>query len=132
MGFRNLIVVALVLTLGACASSPPPRKQPPVGIGVPAQQVRCPNCGRVERIEVQQVTSDSRPTGAVLNGIVGGVASGAATDYGPAKRTARPNYRISVHMDDGRNLVFVQGVISPNLRAGSNVRIESGRVVLLR
>jgi outer membrane lipoprotein SlyB len=132
MGSRHVIIAALALALGACASSPPPRDQPPLGIGTPLQQVRCPDCGRVERIEVLQVTSDSKPTGTVLSGIVGGVASGAATDYGPAKHAARPNYRISVHMDDGRHLVFVQGAISPSLREGSTVRIDSGRVILLR
>ncbi len=132
MGFRHFIVVALALALGACASSPPPRNQPPVSIGPTTPQARCPECGRVERIEVQQVTSASKPTGTVLSGIVGGIASGATIDYGPAKRIVTPNYRISVRMDDGRHLVFVQGVISPNLREGSNVRIESGRVVLLR
>ncbi len=133
MGFRSLFIVAVGLTLAACASAPPQRNQQSPGNDYPTPQVRCPDCGRVERIEVSQVSGASNGKSAVLGGIVGGVASGSsATGYGPVQRAVTPNYRISVRMDDGRRLVFIQGAISPNLHEGSTVRIENGRVVLLR
>lgn len=133
MGFRNFFIIAVGLTLAACASAPPPRNQQNSSSVYPTPQVRCPDCGRVERIQVSQVSGGTDGKSAVLGGIVGGVASGtASTGYGPVQRAVTPNYRISVRMDDGRHLVFIQGTISPNLREGSTVRIENGRAVLLR
>jgi outer membrane lipoprotein SlyB len=140
MGIRHIIVAAVGLALGACVTAPPPRPEPPASVETPAPapQVRCPNCGRVERIEVRQVQvqaqaqAQARNTGAVLGGVVGGVVSGTSSSAATAKPAMRQSYRISVRMDDGRHLVFIQGAISPNLREGSNVRIENGRVILFR
>jgi outer membrane lipoprotein SlyB len=71
--------------------------------------------------------------GAVLSGIVGGVVSSPEKTATPgAVAQPKPAYRLTVHMDDGRRQVFTQNVISPNLRIGSPVRINDGRVVLLR
>jgi outer membrane lipoprotein SlyB len=135
MDIRHIIVAAVGLALGACVTAPPPRYQPPpatANIETPAPQVRCPNCGRVVRIEVLQVTTPSRHSGAILGGVVGGVVSGTTTGASADKPTIKPSYRIAILMDDGRHLVLSQEVISPNLREGSNVRVENGRVILLR
>ena len=127
MGFRNYWIAALALMLGACASVPPPRSSASPGNRTTPPRVACQDCGRVERIEVVQATDDAHATGAFLGGIVGGIAGN--TDKKPAMKRA---YRVSVRMDDGRHLTLIQGIISPNLRAGSHVRIDNGRVILLR
>ena len=127
MGFRNYLIAALALILGACASVPPPPSgEIPANHTTPPRVV-CQDCGRVERIEVVQATGDEHAAGAVLGGIVGGIA-GSTNDRSGKKQT----YRVSVRMDDGRHLTFAQGMISPNLRQGSHVRIDNGRVILLR
>jgi len=130
--FRILFVAFLSLGLAACASSPTSRVENAPPAETPAPQVGCPDCGRVVRIEVTQITTQSRNTGAVLGGVVGGVVGGTTTGGTNAKPTAKPSYRIAVLMDDGRHLVLVQGVISPNLHEGSKVRVDHGRVILLR
>ena len=132
MRLRKLFIAILGLGLAACASTPASRIENAPPAESPAPQVGCPDCGRVVRIEVSQVTTSSRHSGAVLGGVVGGVVSGTTTGATADKPTAKPRYRIAVLMDDGRHLVLSQEVISPNLREGSKVRVVNGRVIVIR
>ena len=142
-------IAVLASALGACASGPQSRSYG--SAPVYTAPVRCYDCGTVERIDVIQVTGQSSGTGAVLGGIVGGVlgnqvgkgdgkkaatvagaVGGAVAGNAIEKRTVKQDYRITVRMDDGRRLTFTQGTISQYLRVGSPVRIDNGRVILLR
>lgn len=151
MKTRLIPAAALVLLVSACASSPPPRYgEAPRGYGPPSA-ARCYDCGVVERIDVVYVTGESSGTGAVLGGIVGGVlgnqvgkgdgkkaatvagaVGGAVAGNAIEKRTTKKQYRITVRMDDGTRLTTTQGSISTYLREGSYVRVDNGRVILLR
>lgn len=131
MKFRFASLALLTLALSSCASAP--MRTPVVVTPEPRPAPSCLDCGRIERIEVKQVARPSAKRGAVLSGVVGDVltkpASAAAA---PAVAATQPTYRLSVRMDDGRHLVLIQNVISPNLRVGSVVRVNNGRVVLMR
>ena len=131
MKSRLTILALLTLVLSSCATAP--TRAPVVITPEPRPAPSCLDCGRIERIEVKQVARPAAKRGAVLSGVVGGVltkpASAAAT---PAVAAKQPVYRLSVRMDDGRHLVLIQNVISPNLRVGSLVRVSNGRVVLMR
>jgi hypothetical protein len=127
----------LTLAVASCSSQPAVRSQPEPLVPGPAvvapRVVRaCPDCGRVEKIELLQVpVQRTTPrSGAVLGGVVGGVLAA------PAKPGAVPATQkitqVSVRLDDGRRVSIRQNVVSPNLRIGSRVRVTGGRVVLLR
>jgi outer membrane lipoprotein SlyB len=94
----------------------------------------CQSCGRIEKIEiVQSVRPATRTGGAVLGGVVGGVLTD--THKGTSTSTAgttQKSFRLFVRMDDGRHLILSQAVISPNLKVGSPVRLDRGRVMLMR
>ena len=66
----------------------------------------------------------------IVFGVLGGVLSNPAGK--DSAQLVKHDYRISVRMDDGRRLTITQGLISANLKEGSPVRIDHGRVVLMR
>lgn len=126
MNRRWVLPAVLCAGLAACASQPSQRY---LGPPVPAP-ARCLDCGRVERIEVVNATGVAHGNGAVLGGVLGGVLSNPAGK--DSAQLVKHDYRISVRMDDGRRLTITQGLISSNLKEGSPVRIDHGRVVLMR
>lgn len=130
MAKRLAASLFLATALAACAGAP----QRPVAVPAPpapSTPVACQSCGRIVRIETIEAVQPAARTGAVLGGVVGGVLSGPRKE--PATGAPpRKTYRLLVRLDDGRQAVFNQAAISPNLRVGSHVRIDRGRVVLLR
>jgi hypothetical protein len=149
MKFHIGWLLAASLALSSCATAPEPvRIATPAPVAVaPHVPTACPVCGRVERVEIIQGVRATERGGVVLGGVVGGVLSNpssnpssnpakpAATSARPAAATARtspPTYRLTLRMADGRHLVIHQNLISPNLHVGSLVRVDNGRVLLLR
>jgi len=135
MEFR-FVVVALALALSSCASAPESRPAPAPAVVVkpaPRALARCPDCGRVEKIEVVHGVRATAKGGAVLGGVVGGVVSQQPKTATPSKTTTtQTSYRLKLRMDDGRRIVVHQNLISPNLRIGSLIRYVGGRVFLVR
>lgn len=145
MKFRLACFAALSLALSSCSTTTETRPDPaivttPVPPRAPA---KCPDCGRIERIEVVQGVRATTRGGVVLGGVVGGVVSAPDKPAAPkpaAPKVAAPKpggagtttYRLTVRMDDGRRVKIHQNVISPKLRVGSVVRVANGRVMLLR
>jgi outer membrane lipoprotein SlyB len=124
-------LLAAVLT--ACSSGPASRPTPvPTVITKPAAPGACTTCGQVERIET--LTSPARkPVGPMQGGVLGGVLSKPAVPASPQATVAPTrSFRISLKLDDGRHVAIYQTSISPNLKVGSRVRVEKGRVILLR
>ena len=120
----------LSLALSACMAMPRPG---PTVVAAPRAAPSCLNCGRVEKIETVQGVRATARGGAVLGGVVGGVLTDPGKAASPSAGNAtQKTYRLTVRMDDGRRVVIHQNVISANLRAGSAVRVNNGRVVLLR
>lgn len=71
--------------------------------------------------------------GVVLGGVVGGVLSDPGKKTPAATVRAAPDtYRLTLRMDDGRRLTIHQNLVSAKLRIGSIVRVENGRVMLIR
>lgn len=125
------------LALGACTTGPQMRTEPttPLPSAASASAKDCASCGRVERVEVlNQTTTVRKPVGPMQGGVLGGVLSkpAAASTTSPPASTPTRRFRLSLRMDDGRRVVLEQASISPNLKIGSRVRVEKGRVVLLR
>ena len=99
----------------------------------PRTAASCLECGRVEKIEVVQGVRTATRGGAVLGGVVGGVLTGPGKETSPrAGNPMQKSYRLTIRMDNGRRMMINQKIISANLRAGSTVRLNNGRVVLLR
>ena len=122
--------VFLLAALSACVSAP----QRPVALpATPPQRATpaCAACGHIVRIEVIDAVRPATRTGTVLGGVVGGVLSGPRKEPATVSPPSK-TYRLLVRLDDGRQAAFTQAAISPNLRVGSPVRIDRGRVVLLR
>jgi hypothetical protein len=133
MKLRFACLAVLSLALSSCSTVAPSRPAPVVVTPAPRVAPRCPDCGRVERIEIIHGVRATAKGGAVLGGIVGGVLSEPAKNAEPAKTTgAQTSYRITLRMDDGRRLVVHQNLIAPKLRVGSFIRFTNGRVMLLR
>ena len=66
-------------------------------------------------------------------GVLGGVLSKPAAPASPQAAVAPTrSFRISLKLDDGRRVAIYQANISPSLKVGSRVRVEKGRVILLR
>jgi hypothetical protein len=137
---RHLPALLVVALLSACAAVPQTRvvSEPvPVAPAPPPRAVApphpaCADCGRVTRIEVVAAVRATASGGAVLGGVVGGVVSapkgtGAAANAAP--KAAQRAWRVHLRMDDGRNLVVHQNLLSPSIATGSRVRLVQGRLV---
>lgn len=135
MKFRLACFAVLSIVLSACSTTTDTRPSPAIAPAPtpPRAVAKCPDCGRIEKIEIVQGVRATARGGVVLGGVVGGVVSAPdkAAPPKPAGVTVT-TYRLTVRMDDGRRLKIHQNVISPNLRVGSVVRVENGRVMLLR
>jgi outer membrane lipoprotein SlyB len=156
MNLRTLLVSALAIALGACASNPPregpaPQASAPMAAAPSAYPVQCHACGHVVRIDV--VAGDRRTdgSGAVIGGVVGGVLGNqvgqgdgktAATAAGVVagavvgnevqkSANAAPTYDIRVQMDDGRKLILNQRQLG-GIVVGSYVDVYDNRVHLAR
>lgn len=152
MNARLICTAALTLALSACATGPgyygPPPPPPGYNGGY---AVRCPTCGRVERIEQVRGERRSDGTGAVIGGIVGGVLGNtvgkgngrtAATVVGAVggavvgdqiekDNNAQGSFDIYVRMEDGRRMIFNQRDLE-GVREGSHVDVYGNHVHLIR
>jgi outer membrane lipoprotein SlyB len=153
MNLRLPILVATVVLLGACASTPSYRGPPPGAAPVysgPSSPSPCHACGRVVRIDV--ISGDRRTdgSGAVIGGVVGGVlgnqvgkgdgrkaatvagvVAGAVVGNEVQKNANGPTYDIRVQMDDGRRLIYNQRELG-GIAVGSYVDVYDNRVHLVR
>lgn len=130
---RGALAFALLAALvTACSTSPASRPMPPpTPISKPAAPSACTTCGQVERIET--LTAPARkPVGPMQGGVLGGVLSKPAPATAPAAAAPARSFRISLKLDDGRRVAIYQPSISPSLKVGSRVRVDRGRVILLR
>lgn len=154
MTTRLALIAAAVLTLAACASSPPPHGRgygPDYGYGPPP--ARCYDCGVIERIERVYGARQTTGSGAVIGGIIGavigrevsgrdsrnknrgtvaGAVVGAAAGHAIEKDANRETFDIYIHFDDGRRIVFNRTRLAPGLYEGTPVRVEGGRIIPLR
>lgn len=150
------VAAVAALTLAGCATSPP------YGGGYGGggynnaprdyrnEPSRCYDCGVVSRIE--QISDSRAPaaTGAVLGGLVGGVAGrkiadnqtdskgrknsatvagavvGALAGNAIQNRVGGPRYNVYVRMDDGRTTVVTQNDLG-GIGEGTYVRVYNGR-----
>ena len=130
---RFLLAGALLSgLLGACASGPANRPvAEPAPVTKPAAPSVCSTCGKVERIETLS-TPARKPVGPMQGGVLGSVLSKPPASSATAGTTPTRSFRISLRLDDGRRVAIYQSSISPNLKVGSRVRVEKGRVILLR
>jgi uncharacterized protein YcfJ len=136
---RQIPALLVVALLSACAVAPQTRvvSEPVIAPAPPPRPAApprpaCADCGRVTRVEVVAGVRATTSGGAVLGGVVGGVVSapkgsGAAT-VASASAPQRA-WRVHLRMDDGRNLVVHQNLLSPSIVAGSRVRLVQGRLV---
>ena len=129
-----LLALFVFLFLSACSMAPrreveaiPERPAPPSHPVV----VACPDCGRIERVEMVSNVRATNNGHAVLGGVVVGVVSGQpATNSSNAKPGVQVlTFRIGVRMDDGRRFVLHQPDLAPGLRAGSRIRVQGNRVL---
>ncbi len=129
-----LALIIFGAMLAACSSGPGtrPAGNTPAPVSKPAASTACASCGVVERIESLSTPARSKPVATPMQGgVLGTVLSK------PAPASAQPSaptrsFRISLKLDDGRRVAIYQTSISPNLKVGSHVRVEKGRVILLR
>lgn len=145
---RAAFGIALSCTLlAACVSESPRYSNVPPPYTAPSQ-VRCYNCGRVERIEPVYGARQNTHTGAVLGGIVGGVlgnqvgkgdgrkaatvagvVGGAVAGNAIEKKANQQTFDITVRMDNGNVVVVNQNSLPGGIRVGSAVRVSNGRVL---
>lgn len=150
-------IALAVLTLAGCATTSP-GYSPGYGnnsYGTAAPAGQCYDCGVVTRIDTRATVGGApNATGAVLGGIVGGVAAREIadnrTDSEGRKNTATVagavggaiagnaiqnrmqasgGYDIHVRLDNGRTVVVTQPDLA-GVRQGSYVRVTNGRVYL--
>ena len=114
------------------------------------REVRCDNCGRVERIERFRGRGNSSGAGAVIGAVVGGVAGNqigdgdgrtAATVAGAVgggivgneieKNRNSDGYELYVRTDDGRAVVAHQNDLN-GIREGDRVQVRGDKAYLLR
>ena len=136
MQTRKLVPLAIFLFLSACSMAPHREVRtspsPPATPARPA--VVCPDCGRIEKVEMVsnvRATSSGRP---VLGGVVGGVVSGNSSKPATPSTASKPGvqvltFRIAVRMDDGRRFTVHQPDLASGLRAGSRIRVQGNRVL---
>ena len=133
----HLIAAAVAASaLVACSTAPAPRQIEPVAPVVrPATVAKvCTTCGRIERIDVATTGSGSKPSGAVLGGVVGGVLAKpapVAASTGVAAPSVNRTYRIVVLLESGRRLILTQP-LQAGMKVGARVRVDRSRAVLLR
>jgi hypothetical protein len=130
---RNIALAIVLCLLTACATAPrhtPAPTPTPAAkpVANPAPTPPCVDCGVVEKIESLSEAPGQASARPALGGIVGGVVSSPSTQARPAIVM----HLISLRLDDGRRLQVRQATISPNLRAGSRIKLNAGRVILLR
>ena len=128
-----LAFVLLGALVTACSTGPASRPTPPPApVAKPVAPSACTTCGQVDRIETL-TTPARKPVGPMQGGVLGGVLSKPATPASPQAAVAPTrSFRISLKLDDGRRVAIYQTSISPSLKVGSRVRVEKGRVILLR
>jgi outer membrane lipoprotein SlyB len=143
------------LAAAGCATTSPGYGSNDYGYGAPPPATaNCYDCGTVTRIELVSTGGSNVPnaTGAVLGGIVGGVAArkiadqntdsegrenvataagavaGAVIGNAIQNRAQANNgtYNVYVRMSDGRNTVVTQSDLG-GIREGSYVRVYDGR-----
>lgn len=148
-------VIAAALAMAGCASTSPGYSPGYGGYGSSAPAYGCQDCGVVTRID-QRARGSGAPnaTGAVLGGIVGGVAAreiaGNVTDSEGRRNTAtvagavggavagnaiqnrvqaQSTFDVHVRLDNGRTVVVSQNDLA-GVREGSYVRVANGRAYL--
>jgi outer membrane lipoprotein SlyB len=145
----RLIGTAIVCSaLAACASQPsPPYSNNPPPYSAPSQ-IRCYDCGRVERIESVYGARQNTHTGAILGGIVGGVlgnqvgkgdgkkaatvagvVGGAIAGNAIEKKVNETTFDVTVRMDNGNVVIINQNSLPSGLQVGSAVRVSNGRII---
>lgn len=135
-GRVSLLVVCSVL-LSACGgvrTQVMPAPEPTIPAPSPARGLpaACPECGRIERIEVLQGLRATPRGGAVLGGVVGGVLANPQRQGAPAaSRASQTMYRITLRMADGSRRVLNQDSLPFGLKAGSPVIVRDWRVIPL-
>lgn len=135
---RASLVIACSVLLSSCGSvrtQVVPAIQPTVTAPSPARglPVACPECGRIERIEVLQGLRATPGGGAVLGGVVGGVLASPASQGAPAaSRASQTMYRITLRMANGSRRVLNQDSLPFGLKPGSPVIVRDWRVLPLR
>lgn len=111
-------------------------------------QVRCYDCGRVERIDTVYGVRQNTHTGAVLGGIVGGVlgnqvgkgdgkkaatvagvVGGAVAGNAIENKVNERSYDITVRMDNGNVVVISRNSLPSGLHVGSMVRVGNGQII---
>lgn len=152
--FPALLGASLALLLGACASDggyydargSDSRYDDDRGY----REVRCDNCGRVERIERFRGRGDSTGAGAVIGAVVGGVAGNqvgdgsgrtAATVAGAVaggivgneieKNRNADGFELYIRTDDGRAIIARQNDLN-GIREGDRVQVRGDNAYLLR
>ncbi len=114
------------------------------------REVRCDNCGRVERIQRFDGRGESSGGGAVIGAIVGGVAGNqigdgsgrtAATVAGAVaggivgneieKNRNSDGFELYIRTDDGRAIIARQNDLN-GIREGDRVQVRGDRAYLLR
>ena len=135
---RVSLLVACSVLLASCggvrtqvASLPAPAlPAPSPARGLPPD---CPECGRIDRIEVLQGLRATPRGGAVLGGVVGGVLASPQRQGAPAaNRASQTMYRITLRMADGSRRVLNQDSLPFGIKPGSAVIVRDWRVIPLR
>ncbi len=149
-----LLAASLSLLLGACASDSgyydARGDDGRYGDRGDYREVRCDNCGRVERIQQVRGRGDSSGAGAVIGAVVGGVAGNqigdgdgrtAATVAGAVaggivgneieKNRNSDGFELYIRTDDGRAIIARQNDLN-GIREGDRVEVRGDRAYLLR
>jgi outer membrane lipoprotein SlyB len=153
---NNIRLIGATALLAALAATGCATTTPEYGYGTPAPapgSTSCYDCGTVTRVELASTGTSSAPnaTGAVLGGIVGGVAgheltkdssqgkqntatvagaaAGAIAGHAIQKnaQAKAQSYTVYVRMDNGNNVTLNQADIG-GISEGSYVRVYDGRV----
>lgn len=114
------------------------------------REVRCDNCGRVERIQQFGGRGETSGAGAVIGAVVGGVAGNqvgdgsgrtAATVAGAVaggivgneieKNRNNDGFELYIRTDDGRAIIARQDDLN-GIREGDRVQVRGERAYLLR
>jgi len=130
----RLVAISLLLLLTACSTAPRHEARPTQPVRPAAPQnpvVACPDCGRIEKVDLVSNVRATSSGHAVLGGVVGGVASGQGAKPASASKPGVQvlTFRIALRMDDGRRFTVHQPDLASGLRAGSRIRVQGNRVL---
>ncbi len=155
MTSRTMLIAIPVLALSACASSPSYYPRDAYQSPGYSAQVRCYDCGVIERIDKVYGARSNSGTGAVLGGIVGavigrelagdhtssrnknagtaaGAVAGAVAGHAMENKANEETWDISIRMDDGRRIIINRNLLGNHVRVGAYVRVEGNRILVLR